>query len=365
MSFPALSTFFVEQVIIHRVPKSRIAEKDATDLYLSEVPSELDTDRKNYFRKRIIGSLGKEPFRVTYDAELESPVPQLLLDYFVGDGASFVDTSHHLARHLYVAQTGSNSGGLLAVIDGVIGSGKRQGKCLVLLKLEMEQGIDFVETNVGGKATMEIGLRNVTLTDKTRVFKAALFPRFGTLAKLAASVSDQQLSAGGAASEVSEFFLRRFLGCQFTQTADRQTKEFFDYAEEWINTELTDPAERARAELGLLSEMNSNNQTIDPTTYASAYIPIEHQDGFRNRLRLDDGSVAMIPKETSLIRPRIDINTIHYANGLRLVGQLETFDAVDVGSSETVIRQDVAAVEGGSRTRPRSTKRAKRPNEPD
>ena len=140
-----IGTFIVNRVVIHQIPKARKSEKDENPVGYSDAPSPLDAGQRAYFRSRIIRSLQKA-FDVERDASVVSPVPDLMLDYFVNhaDDANddaFVAMSQEIAEHLHRSQGGSSSAGLVAVIDGTIGSGQRAGRCLAVLKLEMEPGV--------------------------------------------------------------------------------------------------------------------------------------------------------------------------------------------------------------------------------
>ena len=199
-----LGTFFVQQVVIHRVPKARIGKKADSRPWLSEMPSVLTNDLKLYFRNRITSSLNTQRFKVVYTplpaptntAPQEPPpspspgerpplpIPQLILDYFGSDRGDLVPISQKMAQYLYDMQGGSSSEGLLAVVDAVIGSGTNAGACLVLLKLEDDPALSVTEVETPEGRTMQVELHNVTLPQKAKVFKVALFPRVNSLGAL-------------------------------------------------------------------------------------------------------------------------------------------------------------------------------------
>ena len=99
-----LGTFFVNQVIVHQIPKARLAEKTDRQIVLSEVPSNLTDRLRTYFRERINDSLRSRPLHVEYDPAITSDVPPLVLEFFKSEGENFVPMSQALAQYLHTVQ---------------------------------------------------------------------------------------------------------------------------------------------------------------------------------------------------------------------------------------------------------------------
>ena len=187
-----LGTFFVNQVIVHQIPKALKAEKAEIQPTLSQVPSTLTPRLKNYFRERINASLRHGQFAIERNPDYASPVPQGVVDFFVSSGDNLVPMSQGVAQHLFAVQTGTSSAGILAVIDGTFASGPNQGRCLAILKLEMDAALRIEVAEIEGRATFHLELNEVTLNETANVFKAALFERNGDLASLHGIASDNQ-----------------------------------------------------------------------------------------------------------------------------------------------------------------------------
>jgi hypothetical protein len=332
-----LGTFFVNQVIVHQIPKARLAQKEERGITLSEVPSVLSDRLRNYFRERINDSLRSRPLHVEYDPAVTSEVPPLVLDFFKSNGDNFVPMSQALARYLHTVQTGSSSAGLLAVIDGTNGSGKNAGRCLSILKLEMDRALRIEAETVEGRATFALQVDEVTLNEAADVFKAAIFERAGTLAEIKAIASDNQRNEYDFGPEVATFFLK-FLGCRLMSTAERDTKRYIEQVDRFVNERITDPEKKLRYDIAALADLNKNTSDIDPQEFATENLDPIDQDTFLDLFRLEDGSVPIIAKDVRLVRARLASAHIQYDNGLRLSGPRESVrDSVTVDGDTTVI----------------------------
>lgn len=134
-----------------------------------------------------------------------------------------------VARRLHEVQSGRNPPGLLTMIAGTIGG----SPCVSVLKLEREQGLRFRIQRRHGHYVVDLEfLRNLTLTDKTKVFKTSLFGLDDVPNPLTMQgrVSDDQRGQGQARG-VADFFLHTFLGCQLRGNAAQDTLSFAQAAQ--------------------------------------------------------------------------------------------------------------------------------------
>lgn len=313
-------TFMVQRVVIHSVPKARLAQKDEVEQTLADLPVALTPKQADYFRKRIVTSLAKH-FQVVHDPDSASPVPHSVVKFFAAASMGedeFVDMSRDIARYLHLKQPGGSNAGLAAVIEGTVGAGAAAGKCLVVLKLEQESGVHFEQKWVGDKLTYTVTLEDVTMTDKTKVFKAALFERCDSVASLRGRLSDDQLSDSVLGREIAEFFLSSFLGCKLLALPKIVTKQAVERINEFINEQ----PEEERAGLGraLRVELESNDTTLNVEAWAQKHLPVDRQDELVNRFRLEDGSVPIIPKDDEMVRPLFHKMVVEYSNGVRVSG---------------------------------------------
>jgi hypothetical protein len=345
-----LGVFIVKQVIIHEIPQVRRSEKDQHAPTLSEVPSSLDDRRRNFFRERITKSLGSRGITVIHDPDVISPVPDLVVDFFKGSGHSFVDISQKMATHLYDVQGGNSSPGMLAVIDGTIGTGANVGRCLSVLKLEMDAALKLQQTTIKGKATFDVEVQEVTLNAGATVFKASIFERAATLPALRGLVSDNQADENNFGHEVATFFLSRFLGCQPLPGADRMTAEFYERSKQFFNEGVSDGARKLDYMNALTAELQSNRTLIRPQRFASDYLDVTDQDAFVALFKEADGSVATIPKDDRIVAPLLREQLIRFQEDLELRGSPDAIRAhVDVDKDSTTIRSPIVGVDGRRR----------------
>jgi hypothetical protein len=363
---PALSTLVVKRVIIHEIPKVKLGNKADSGPRLSEVPSDLTADLRRYIRERITDSIQTQHFVAAYrkpialadpddeDADpppskRPSPIPQLVLDYFKSNGKQFVDVSQDMARYLYDIQFGSASPGMLVLVDGTLGSGNNADRCLAILKLEMSGALTINPTKKDGKATFDVEVREITLKRDAKVFKAALYERTETLAKMKPKISDNQRDESKWGSEIASFFLR-FLGCALQTTPERDTKGYLAFVDSFANS-VEDEELRKRIIIASMADLSSNSSIIDPQQFAQTFLPPEVQDSFLDRIRQPDGSINTLRKDTALVSARLQRVTAEFTGDLKLSGPAGAMDEAlqrnDDGNWE--IRADLKHIGPGSR----------------
>jgi hypothetical protein len=315
-----LTSFFVQQVIIHRVPKVSKGNKADSRPELSGTPSILDARRKAYFRERILTSLTRQAIPVIHDPLQSSEVPELVVEYFKQDGSNLVETSRRMAEHLYEVQTGSSNEGLLTVVEGTLLQGKTVGKCIAILKLENNSALSVDSVEVNGKATFDITIKSVTLSETAEVFKASLFPRCEDLGSLAGIVSDNQGSPAEVGAEIANFFKAKFLGCKYREDPDRSTLEWYRKVEQFANARGSDGAEKAQILRAAVAEIENNKDAINVFDFITASIPSYLQDDALKEFAVSAEVRPVIPKDVSLVAPVIRREVIELTNGLTLQG---------------------------------------------
>lgn len=341
-----LAKLRIDRLIVHEIP-ARLVSGDGPPPVLSEVESRLDQMLRNYFGERIKESLAAAAYDVVLDADSASPVPGLVLDHLNGTGKPFVAMSQDMAGHLYASQTGVNPDGLLTVAHVSIAD--RRG--LGILKLDKEEGLRVKSIKLENKRTFNIEhIRELMLTNRTRVFKAALFVQRGkTLASVEAIVSDKQRGYQPK-TEVADFFLKRFLGCALREAPDVTTKRFFQATDLFVNTRVSDPVLKTQYQMALLTEMNSGRPTIEPKRFAENNLQPPDRDSYAQLLVEQGITVPVIDKDTTLIKNQIKRVQLELESGILVLGTPENFEAhvtmtnVESGSTRIEIEDRIAAV---------------------
>lgn len=298
-----LSTFTIGDVVLHDVPRP---SEEGEGLVLTDEPVDLDEQLRDYFRRKITRSLAARGLEVLADPN-EDPTARNAVAEVVHDPGRLVAVSRTLASHLYGVQTGRNSPGLLAVITGRVDS----GPCLGILKLEREQGLRVHIEIEGGTTVVDVELlRDLTLTDKTKVFKTSLFRLTGSTADtLEGRVADDQRGLAEGTG-VATFFLTTFLGCMLKISPEQATRAFAEAAESFFNERIGDVERRARYQVALLAKLQDNTLDVRPRDFAQNVLEPADRSQFLDYVReaeLDPD--AAFEKDASLAR----------SNGFRMI----------------------------------------------
>lgn len=310
------ATFSIESVMIHDVPRGG---RDATDMTLTDAPIQLDRQLREYFRAKIINSLKHRGVDVVFDPNKDESIADAVGE-IIQSSRALPPQSRIVAQRLHAVQTGVNPPGLLTVISGTVDS----RPAVAILKLEREQGIRFQVRQVNGRSTVDLQfLRDLTLTNKTKVFKTSLFSleREGDLTSIVGRVSDDQRGLG-AGRGVADFFLNTFLGCQLSVNPARATLEFVQAAESFFNDDVTDPEKRGRYQVALLSAMQDEDVDIAPRAFAAKYLASADRAAFLDRVQHSGLSPnGAFEKDLSMVK--VSGFRMTFENGMVLVGSPE------------------------------------------
>jgi nucleoid-associated protein YejK len=317
------SPLSIKRVIIHQVVKQRRSDTKVPPTY-SEVESHLDKDLRLFLKDRIITALGgNRSYQIVFDQSSSSPIQGLFAEWIAAD-SEFVEISKKIADHLNAIQTGRSPGGLVTIIVGTV-SGT---DCLAVLKLEKEEGARLEQTRIDGKNTFDmVHIRDLILSQKTRLFKIALFLRDGMSSHgFDGKLCDNQLTPNSG-HDVAEFFLRDFLGCTHAGDPRAQTKEFFVTSQEFINGSIDDPTKKSQYELHLLSYLSKDSAEINPDRFAREHFAVADRQPFVDFLERNGVPNRTTRKDPSLIRSRLEKLTIEFDNDVRIIAKREKFSA--------------------------------------
>ena len=163
------------------------------------------------------------------------------------------------------------------------------------------------------------------LTDKTRVFKGGFFIQEGnTLESIDGLVSDNQ-SAQWHKSDVADFFLRGFLGCQLREEPRVTTRNYLDATEEWINSFVTDPVTKSRYEVAALAEMQRNVGSINPRVFADQNLELADRQPYIGHLEERQVPVTEFPKDNSMVESRLKRISMELESGVVILGRTDVF----------------------------------------
>jgi hypothetical protein len=315
-----LDTFQVRAAVVHDVPRGG---DEHEPLVLTDGPITLDGQLRAYFRRKIIKSLSMRGVDAVVQPD-ESPCVRDAITQVLADHGALVEASKEVATHLNAAQTGRNPAGLLAVVLGEIDS----SDCVSILKLEREQGLRFdIATRTDGRHIVDLELlRQLTLTDKTKVFKTSLL-QVATPhepATMFGRVSDDQRGAADGTS-VASFFLTTFLGCTLRTSPEKATLDFVRAADSYFNEMVGSPERRGRYQVALLSRMQDQVMDMRPRDFAQEHLDHPDRAPFLDRVR--DGGLdpnVAFTKDTSLVK--VSGFKMTFDSGMVLVGRREDLE---------------------------------------
>lgn len=305
--------FAIGSAMIHDVPRG---DRDASEITLTDAPIHLDDQLRGYFGSKIMTSLKTRGVEVVADPTQDSPVCAAVAG-IITDAAALPAQSQLIAARLHEVQTGVNPAGLLAVILG-IADGQ---PALSVLKLEREEGIRFRVHEADGHRVVDLEfLKDLTLTNKTKVFKTSLFvlTDLAHPESLIGTVSDDQRGQVHG-RHVADFFLTTFLGCQLRVNPARATFEFVRATQEFINEAVPNPEKQGRYQVALLATMQDQRLDVSPLEFAANNLETPDRPLFLDRVRqhgLEPGSA--FEKDTSLVK--VNGFRMTFKNGMVLVG---------------------------------------------
>jgi 37-kD nucleoid-associated bacterial protein len=315
-----LDSFRLASLVVHDVPQP--GEERADSLILTDAEVPLDDQLRAYFERKITQSLITRGLEAISDPN-ETAVVRAGVASILADKSELVSVSKMFAEHLDRSQTKRNPAGLLAVGVG----GVREGDVVVVLKLEREQGLRLRIDVVGDHTEVDLEfLRDLTLTDKTRIFKTSLLrlEQVGDPTSMYGLVSDDQRGRDEGAG-VATFFLATFLGCQLKTNPEKATRDFVLAAEAFINQDVTSDERRATYQVALLAKLQDQSMDVRPRDFANASIEPNDRPRFLQRIT----EYGLNPNQTfakDISRAHSDGFKIVFEHGMTLVGSREDLD---------------------------------------
>jgi hypothetical protein len=343
ISAQQIATLTISRLIFHDLPRKRAGID--TQPVLSEIDSELDPDITRHIRDSLTRTVGKIGYEIQFKPTPFTSVPSLVRGYLAAPTtpASFVTLSRTLAESLFDLQTGAMSAGLMAVIECAVDG--RPG--LGILKLEREEGAQLDRVQRNGKKTFKMAvLRNLVLTEGTKLFKNALFVRVGPgfgPDDFDAGACDNQRWAG-APDELAQFWLR-FLGCELREEPRVTTKRLFETSKQYIHEAITDPVEKNTFYEHVVSELKAQRRDFCALAFLEHYVPPEHQTRFREYLAEHHVPLTPFPIDLTEIGSALRRKAFHTARGATISVPSDEAEMVRVETDRVIVSDCVTRVD--------------------
>lgn len=301
-------------VYIHDVPRGRDEEES---IVLTDEPVVLDDQLRQYFRSRIVSILQqKNSIDVVTDDNEQAEVREAVACITTA-GSNLAAQSQRIARCLHAVQNALNPAGLLAVISGEI-----DGEPVVaIMKLERERGVRCHVTHADGRSVISVELlRDLMLTERTKVFKTALLLCADPMdpSSMCGKVSDGQRQQSSG-SQIARFFLRSFLGCKVAVNPARATGAFFKKSLEYLNTRIGDREKRGRYLLALTAALQDQQLDVQPADFANRHLDDVDQAEYKSYLR-EEGVDPARTFQKDLSAVPLGTIQINFESSLVLVG---------------------------------------------
>lgn len=331
----------VTRAIFHFVPVHKRHEEGMTPTLMDE-ETPLDADSTHLIQERVKRTLtSSHAYDVAFDPARITAVKGLV-EAYISDRtlAAFVTTSQQLASCLFTVQKGSNSPGLLCMLDCSLGS----EFAVAIVKLESETGSRLFEEQDAGHRRYRMNvLRDLFLTEGTRVFKSALFLSTGN--GLTVLACDDQRSSTKE-YELARFFLEQFLGCKRLEAPQVITKRFYNTVVQFLNERVEGAVAKSDLYDDLTSQLRRRTGRINVREFAREFVPRDKQDEFVDFLA-ERAIPGGFPKDTSEITSYLRKKHIRTAHNIQIHVPEDAEEFVRVEANRIVISDAPTGVRGG------------------
>jgi hypothetical protein len=336
-----LAKLKIKRAIFHDVPnRPKIIE---TKVVLADLETKIDASKAKILYDRITQVLGsKQAYSMQFSAAPATKVPDEVRAFTRNEHTSeqFVAMSRELAQYLFAQHTGATSPGLLCVMEVTVGP--KRG--LVLLKLERQAGAEIKFTGEEGERVFDFDvLENLILTDKTRLFKSALFLRTGP--------GDDDFDSGGCDSQgpgtsedVARFWLT-YLGCKLAEEPRISTRKWFDASLAFANEQIGDAVAKNTFYEHIHSELKSNRKNVSPGQFIEDCLPANLRAPYKQFLKEHNVSLHAFSKDISEIKTRLRRKALHTSHGISVTVPEDEERLVKVNAEQIVVHDQLVSID--------------------
>lgn len=311
-----VSALKITKLVIHEVPV-HAAGSEGDGPVLSEYLAPLDRTLKSFFQDRVKETIGRQAQPIEEDSNTSSKVPLELRALVGSPDPDLLSISQAMARHLYSAQNLTNSEGLLAVAIGTITGDRGTVPAALVMKLEKSEGANLRRETKGNKTALTPRhVQDLMLSDKTRVFKAAVI-RDDDGQSLVGIVSDAQTQSG------AESFRGGLLGFRLSRSLALVTRQFSEAVDRWITDNISDPERIIRYRTALRVELDSHAKQLSPRTFVSTHIDPKDRQPLEDHLKASSIPMMAFEKSKAELKPRHMRTKTTTQKGIQISGDAE------------------------------------------
>lgn len=340
-----VSALHINSVILHGVKKR--TKGQAVEPEYSEVESDLSDRIRGFLQEQVRAALkfGRE----IIEEEDLSTVPGIIREYWTKT-ASLLECSKRLAAILQSSQPTQSPEGLLMIADATA-DGHR---VFIIAKLEHERGAQATRTrDADGNLVFSMQfLDDLLLTTGSKVFKIGYFPIGDDAgASIQGLVVDRQASA----HHVAAYFRESYLGCAWKERPEIVTERFYNTVQSWIDVHIKDPQKKARYQVGLISELQSQQSGLSVGSFAQTHLDIDDRDDF-TRFARQTLPASELPKSIDFVRAKLNNVRLDTASGTVVMAPPEamrngtvTVEDDELGLSTIVVHDRISRTSGDGR----------------
>lgn len=292
--------------------------------------------------KLIVALTSRNAYELEFDQASTSPVPAIIRDYTLQhDTSQFAEYAQEIARTLSESRNGAIRSGLLAVVDAMV-DGQR---ALVLVKLERESGLRLeLGSRNGKRAYLLETVRNLVLTETTKLWKVGIFIRFGSEEDALHMIGCDRQQGWGRERDIAAFWLG-FLGCRLADRPAITTRRFYEAVVDYADQQVVEPEKKEEVYTHLLSQLRSRKETLSPEDFAKEFLPEADEVPFLDYL-VDRG----VPREefaleTSSISSKLKMRSYKTRRGARISAPVESDGWVEIQNNMIIIRDEVVEID--------------------
>jgi len=331
------SSFSINRIAIHEVPVKAAAQQGGGPIY-SEYLVPIDKALRTFFEDKLKATMGRQAQSVEESSHGGSKTPDLVRSITNDSKKDFLKQSQKIADQLYHAQNKTNSDGLLVVASGAITSSAGPVKAVAIMKLQKNEGANITRETKGGKTALAPQhIKDLMLSDETRVFKA-LIARQALDGTVEGLLSDEQTERG------AENFRTRFLGLMLSRSPALLTQQFCEAVDEWITKETSRADEILRYRSALRVELDSYAKQLSPQNFIVNHIDTSKRSSIEDALKHNSIPLQAFEKDVSRLKPRHRRTKATTTRGIQiqgeatLVAELVESYTLDNGDAATLIR---------------------------
>jgi hypothetical protein len=331
----------INRVIAHQIFERSVSD-DVKEPKCSTQCTRLPPGGINALQTRIIEAVGNDSHSI--QMYISQNGVGSVYDYcnrlLGSDDSSFIAISQELAKKLAYSQTSRNiPGGILVVFDGLLGDNNT--RIIGLIKAEIQEGFG-IESRTNTLLLNYIA--ELLLTPSQKFYKIGLFVETEKPASEELRVPecyeiivyDHNLITKQEAAQAAKYFYESFLGCTFSPSAKKLTKDFYYHTREYIEKLPIEKEDKLDLHDSLYSYLKvSQSNVVEVSNFAREYLTPEFRDGYRAYMIDNKVPENAITKDIEYIKNKLKQRHVHFTSQVTITGPSEKFsDLVDFRGTE-------------------------------